>query len=402
MKTDKDGNLLWEKIIHENARGGGFCVQETADKNYISCGFIEDEIAGDRDIFVIKLDGEGEIIWEKRLGGPNSDDGTRIRQTSDGGYILLGYSNISDIDDQIYLAKLDSVGNIEWEKMFGEEIIDKGMWVMESHDGSFVFCGQHIISGANGFELHSFLTKVDSSGNIIWDKNYDKPQDIAASFTATSDGGYAIVGSIDETKVYLLKTDEDGNELWNKTFSNHSEMSCTSIEELSDTSLVFSGFAWRSNFDLDAWVMKTDSLGNMLWDKVFGGEKTEVIWNGTSTRDGGYVICGETTSSGPGQKFYLAKLRGPATEFIRGDSNQDMTLDISDGVHSLAYLFSGGVVINCLDSADTNDDGEIDISDPIFVLTYLFSGGVSIPAPFPDMGIDETEDAIDCAQYSSS
>ena len=216
IKTDINGNSLWTKTF---ADGEVKCVQQTADGGYILAGmrYSSTSANGGTDIYLLKTDGNGNELWNKSFGGPDDDIGYSVQQTTDGGYIVVGsieYSNLSYCN--VYLIKTDGNGNELWNKTFGGVINSYGYSAKQTTDGGFIIAGKTRIQRVSSEDYDVYLIKTDGNGNEIWNKNigtiYD---DVGSSVQQTNDGGYIITGSkgyfSDPTDVYLIKTDGNGN-----------------------------------------------------------------------------------------------------------------------------------------------------------------------------------------------
>jgi hypothetical protein len=193
-----------------------YSVQQTSDGGYIVAGFTYSFSAGYSDIFLVKTDANGNIIWAKTYGGTNYNWARSVQQTSDGGYIVAGstYSFGGGYFD-IFLIKTDASGNIIWAKTYGGIYYsDYASSVQQTSDGGYIVAGWTNSFGAGGYD--AFLVKTDASGNIIWAKTYGGTNwDYAYSVQQTSDGGYIVAGytqSFGEGgDIFLIKTDANGN-----------------------------------------------------------------------------------------------------------------------------------------------------------------------------------------------
>jgi hypothetical protein len=195
-----------------------------------------------------------------------------------------------------WLIKTDSSGNKLWDKTFGGTADDFGVSVRQTQDGGYIIAGYTFSFGAGMRDC--WLIKTDSSGNKLWDKTFGGTRDdMCYNVLQTPDGGYLLVGNTwsfgpdNSGHIWVIKTDSSGNNLWDKTFGGTLCGTALGIEPTGDGAYILAGYTWTcpaSNGD--AWLMKMDSTGNGLWEATFGGsghEYAEVAWQ---TEDGGYVV----------------------------------------------------------------------------------------------------------------
>ncbi len=213
IKTDANGNIIWAKTYGGTYIEYASSVQQTSDGGYIVVGGTWSFGAGLDDIFLIKTDANGNIIWAKTYGGTNYDNAYSVQQTSDGGYIVAGQTSSFGAGGDIILIKTDANGDVQWAKTYGGISVDRAYSVQQTSDGGYIVAGQTSSFGAGLDDI--FLIKTDANGNIIWAKTYGGIYgDYASSVQQTSDGGYIVAGatgSFGVSDIFLIKTDEDGN-----------------------------------------------------------------------------------------------------------------------------------------------------------------------------------------------
>ena len=283
-------------------------VVETADGGLVSLGYTTSFGAGGWDLWLIKVDSDGNELWNRTFGGPggrNREEGHQVIEASDGGLVLIGHTDQYGAGSRdAWLIKTDSQGNELWNRTFGGEAPDAGYSVQETPDGGLIVGGYTSSFGAG--QLDSWLIKTDSDGNELWNKTFGGAgNDYCFSVQQTMDGGFACAGytspTPDQRDVWLFKADSEGNELWSQTFGGSGFDVCYELVETADAGLVlFGDTESRGAGGPDCWLIKTDSQGNELWNRTYGGEAYDSGSSVQETRDGGLVLLGQTNSYGAG------------------------------------------------------------------------------------------------------
>ena len=294
IKIDANGNKLWDKTFGDSGFDNSYSVQQTTDGGYIIAGGTTSFTNGDYDVYLVKTDANGNELWNKTFGSSGEDMGRSVQQTTDSGYIITGFTD-GNCSDEVYLVKTDVNGNEIWNKTFGGTGFDEGYSVQQTNDGGYIISGKTLYFD----DYNVYLIKTDSNGNELWNKTFGGFQeDVGNSIQQTSDGGYIITGSTlsfgnGGIDVYLIKTDSNGNELWNKTFGGIQEDVGKSVQQTSDGGYIIAGGTKSSgNGDYDVYLVKTDANGNELWNKTFGGVWEDMGNSVQQTTDSGYIIVG--------------------------------------------------------------------------------------------------------------
>ncbi|TET23469.1 MAG: hypothetical protein E3J71_02220 [Candidatus Stahlbacteria bacterium] len=298
LKTDEIGDTLWAHSYCE-----GRCVQQTSDGGYIVTGeVLMDD--GKYHFSLVKTDSDGDLLWRRDdLNGV----GYSVQQTSDGGYIITGHNSISlfeEIDD-LWLIKTDSLGNTLWTRTYGAEGPDCGCCVRQTSDGGY------IISGYSESLQSLWLLKTDEAGDTVWTQS-SSGWVLGRGYCVqqTSDEGYILTGSIapfydGKNHLFLLKTDSTGDTLWSRIdigwLSPAGGGVGRCIQQTPDDGYIITGYTseWYDEID-DLWLIKTDSEGDTLWSRIYGGEAEDLGHCVDQTADGGYIITGATKSFGAG------------------------------------------------------------------------------------------------------
>jgi len=305
----------WNKTFGGYSAERAFSAQQTSDGGYILAGDTRSYGAGDSDFWLVKTDSEVNKEWDRTFGGAGLEWARSVQQTSDGGYILAGYTKSYGAgESDFWLVKTDSEGNKEWDRTFGGTDLEEAYSVQQTSDGGYILAGNTGSYGAGGFDF--WLVKTDSEGNKEWDKTFGGTDgDIAQSAQQTSDGGYILAGNTmsygaGKFDFWLVKTDSEGNKEWDKTFGGTDTEWACSVQQTSDDGYILAGVAGSYGVG-DFWLVKTDSEGNKEWDKTFGGTSDDRACFAQQTSDGGYILAGDTRSYGAGfRNVWLIKVGG--------------------------------------------------------------------------------------------
>jgi hypothetical protein len=302
VKTDANGNMLWNRTYGGPLNESACVVWPTNDGGYALACITNSYGAGGHDAWLLKTDANGNLQWNKTYGGTGEDMAWIVLQTADGGYLLGGSTaSFGAGSHDAWLIKTDANGNMLWNKTYGAAGSDDVGTLMPTADGGYLLvCYTTSFGGYKGW-----LFKTDSAGNLQWNKTYGLG---AVSWfdlgTQTADGGYAFTGVTYPTAkrdAWLVKTDASGNMLWNKTYGGAGDDQGFCVMQMDDGGYLIQGMT--SSFGaggVDGWLFKTDSSGNMLWNKTYGGAGTEFVDCIIRTSDGGYVMGGYTDSFGAG------------------------------------------------------------------------------------------------------
>lgn len=328
-KTDADGNIIQQKNFVDAGDQVISCVNKTADNGYILCGYISLNLnVPQLDYWIVKLDSEGEIEWQKSFGGTNYDTATSIKQLSDNsGYIVCGYTASNDGEvtynhglDDYWVLKLDNSGNIIWQKTYGGSNHDRALDIITLPDGNFIISGFtssvnfDVTNNHGNFDF--WILKINSDGAIIWQKTFGGTQEetnnnkllllddgslLIAGRTKSNDGDVTEFQGICDG--WLIKIDTDGTLLWQKTFGGTDFDDLNYIEQTNDDGFVISGRSLSNDGDLnqnqgdfDAWIIKTDDQGQIQWQKTFGGSNYDAF-KAQQIDEENYVFIGGTFSN---------------------------------------------------------------------------------------------------------
>ncbi|NOU47792.1 MAG: T9SS type A sorting domain-containing protein [Bacteroidales bacterium] len=321
-KADQSGVYKWAAYYGGTLDEEAYSISNTLDNGFIIAGYTtsnDDEVSGNhggKDTWVIKTSSTTAIEWQKCYGGTLDDEARTVQQTSDGGYIISGYTKSTDGDitsnhgsKDCWLIKIGSDGIIDWQKTYGGSFDDEALCVQQTVDGGYIFAGS-TISQNGDVTVHYGVTdywvvKTDENGVIQWQKSYGGTvADEATGILQTTDGGYIITGS---SKSYNY-----------------------------DVTLNHGGF--------DYWIVKINSTGEIEWQKTYGGSLDDISSGIQKTSNGGYVVAGSTKSG-----------NGDIT-FNHGDSDYWVILINESGLLQSQESF-GGSGIDVASAVKVASDG---------------------------------------------
>jgi len=307
IRTDVNGDLLWTRSFGGTGYDFGNSVRQTTDGGFILVGNTQSFGAGGKDVYLIKTDSNGDTLWTKTYGGTGTDDGYSVQQTTDGGYIVTGTTNSFGTYD-VYLIKSDANGNLLWSKTYGGALGDVGSSVQQTTDGGYIITGETSSFGAGANDV--YLIRTDSIGGMLWSRTFGEIfAENGYEVQQTSDGGYIITGETESgSSVYLIKCDSTGYGGWSKTFGTIDDDNGYSVQQSADGGYIIAGkiFSFGAP-NSDAYLIKTDSAGDLLWTKTFGGAGNDGCNAVQNTSDGGYILTGSLGSFGNPYHVYLIK-----------------------------------------------------------------------------------------------
>jgi hypothetical protein len=311
----------------------------------------------------VKLNSSGVLQWQKCLGGSDWDEASSIAQTTDGGYIVAGYSSSNDSDVSgnhglldYWVVKLNSSGDIQWQKCLGGSDYDEASSIAQTADGGFIVAGRSYSNdgdvsgyhGTPGYYGDYWVVKLNSSGDIIWQKCLGgSSDDWAYSIAQTADGGFIVAGrscsndgdvtgwhegyDVDHRPIsdyWVLKLNSSGDIIWQKSLGGSSYDWAWSIAQTTDGGFIVAGYSYSNDGDVsghhgmigsaDYWVVKLNSSGDIVWQKCLGGSNYDIARSIAQTSDGGFIVAGESASNDGdvsgnhgGYDYWVVKLSPP-------------------------------------------------------------------------------------------
>ncbi len=331
-KLDPASNIQWKQHLGGTDNDAARVVLQTVDGGYIVGGSSESYDLdvygnhGNHDYWIVKLIASGTVEWSKCLGGTSFDFCRDLKATPDGGYIIFGNSQSNDGDvsgnqgySDYWLVKTDGSANIQWQKSYGGSGSELASKIILTADGGFLMAGlsesnDGDVSGNHG-DYDGLLIKINAGGDIEWQKclgggNYDEITDVIqlddGSFhmtgtTASNDGD--VSGNHGGSDVWIVKTDISGNILWQHSYGGSETDSPFSMAHNYEGGWLIGSYTNSGDGDVtdslgdfDYWILNTDSTGNILWQKSYGGSSKDVCYSVVNTADEGFALAGYSES----------------------------------------------------------------------------------------------------------
>ena len=314
IRTDSNGDTIWTKTYGGDSTDIGYSIQQTSDGGFIITGSTNSFGDSNDDVYLVRIDSIGDTLWTRTYGGAKMDKGSSVQETSDEGFIITGETlSFGVYQFTLYLIKTNSNGDTLWTKMYGE-YITRGNSIDVMSNGDCIITGMTLPTGSSYSDV--YLIRIDSNGDTLWTKSFGGTDtDEGYSVQQTNDGGFIIAGQVESIDIYLIRTDINGNQLWAKVFGGDGSDLAYSAQQTSDGGFIVAGHLYRSNrINLDVYLIRTDSNGDTLWTKTFDNSDWDVGYSGQQTSDGGFIIAGYTMAGVPlSRDFYLIRLDKDST-----------------------------------------------------------------------------------------
>ena len=330
-------DTLWTRTYGGEGNESGFSVQQTSDGGFIITGNTIPSGSGESSIYIIRTNTNGDTLWTKTYGGGFGAYSKSIQQTIDSGFIVSGEFKQGDSSNACVacLMRINSSGDILWTKTYTRFDWSSFNSVCRTKDEGFIATGW-AKSYANNNLLDVYLVRTNNIGDTLWTKTFggDK-HDQGRSVQQVTDGGYIITGFTESfgagsDDVYLIRTDSAGDTLWTKTYGGTNYDYGRSVDQTSDEGFVIAGDTRSFGVgQFDFYLLRTDSAGDTLWTKTYVGTAFDQGYSVNQTNDNGFIIAGATDSSNMFSYVYLIRTNTMGEiEWTKtcGGSKEDMGL----------------------------------------------------------------------------
>ena len=332
--------IIWSKTYGGVDPDYARSCQQTSDGGYIVAGYTKSYGAGDWDAWLIKTDNEGNELWNKTYGGIFEDIANCVIETNDGGYAIVGYTEYSQGKCELWIIKTDENGTEAWSERYRNGDMVFGSCIIETEHGYVV------VADAND---DVWLVGTDENGEMVWNNTFGGEEFDGGDAVIRDDyGGYVIVGITysfgeGDSDIWLIKTNETGEELWNNTFGGAGYDRGGDIIQTYDGGFAITGgiTPYTGGWG-DVCLIKTDKYGNETWTNLYGGDNLDYGKSIIQTMDGDYLIAGTTHSYGP---------KGFNAWVIKADENGSELWNVTyggendDNARSIVQSNDGGFII---------------------------------------------------------
>jgi uncharacterized delta-60 repeat protein len=327
VKTNATGDTLWTRAYGGAGSDEGYSVQQTSDGGYILAG-VYDIFGSNHQVYLVKTNASGDTLWTRDYGGSGRtafDYGRSVQQTSEGGYIVAGYTYSFGNSAQFYLIKTNATGDTLWTRTYGGLDIERGYSVQQTSDGGYIVAGETFSFG-NFWQV--YLIKTNATGDTLWTRNYGgASDDWGRSVQQTTDGGYIVAGYTNSYgnwyQVYLIKTNASGDTLWTRTYGGTEAEEGFSVRQTTEGGYIVAGYTPSFGNGIQVYLIKTNAGGDTLWTRTYGGAGDDRGYSVRQTSDGGYIVAGETNSFGNGGQVYLIKTNANGSSGVEEARNAE-------------------------------------------------------------------------------
>jgi len=306
----------------------------TEEGGFVVAGRTSSKGAGDKDFWVVRTDGEGNVLWDKTYGTATEEQAWDIATVATGGYVVVGGARETGASPyHVWMVRIDEQGETMWTQSFGEPQWAWASAVVALEDGGFAFAG-YIGELSGDFDM--WLVRTTPGGDILWEKTFDISLDDRGESIAVLPDGFLIAGSTTSMSTlrdgWLVRTDEEGNQLWHQVYGSPQSETFKDVAVAPDGSIGLVGMTAQTG-TWAHWAVKADAQGSLLWDKT-SGDGAPFNWAEAVVPmdDGGFTVGGKTNATGEGNiDSWLLRLDSagnPLWDLTVGGLGDDDTFDL--------------------------------------------------------------------------
>lgn len=313
IRLDQDGRPIWERTFGGRQADQVFTVAPTLDGGAVLAGHTRSTGQGESDLWLFRLDGDGELVWQRVLGGVGNDRIRSVIATADGGFLAGGFTASRGAGDRdAWVLRLDGGGDVLWERVFGGPGDDGAFHATVLPRGGFAVVGYRTASA--GYDL--WVLNLSDGGEAVWTRTLDRSEfDAGTGIIPTPDGGVILAGmtAIPGTlrdNVWLVRLDDSGDVVWERVLGGQARDNAWAIAPLDNGGAVIAAAtSSRGAGSADAWVLAITDTGEVAWERIIGGEKWDRPTAVSIGEDGNVVVAGYTTTIGAGfEDYWIFKL----------------------------------------------------------------------------------------------
>jgi len=315
----------------------------TGDGGYLFGGHTTSFGAGGRDAWLVKTDASGDIVWQRTYGGAGNDTLADMDVTEGEGIVFVGSTESFGAGGlDVWCVRLDADGNLVWQNTYGSKNEEWALCVERAPDGGFIVGG--VLRDPS--QRNAWCLKLDALGIVVWQKAFlASTLDGVRDMRATADGGVILVGNTDDAlcDVWCIRLDSIGNVAWQQAYTGSGSDVVDAVDATDDGGYVFAGYTDSfGSGSVDAWLVRLDALGNVLWQRTYEGGNDDAFMAVRTTADGGSIVEGTTNSSGAGNWDVWCVKLGPSGDVIWQKTSGGVDIDGGTGVE---VATDGGYVL---------------------------------------------------------
>ena len=319
LRLDRRGRLLWERRLGGSDTDQIFAAAPTRDGGVVAAGHTRSQGAGESDLWLFRLDARGNLLWERVLGGTANERARSIVAAREGGFLVSGFTASRGAGDRdAWILRLDSAGRVLWEQVLGGPSDDGAFHASRHPEGGFAIAGYR--GEDSGYDL--WVLRLDEAGDELWSRSFDRSAFEAATAVAVLPDGELLVAGVTgvpgslQDNVWLAGLDRNGALRWERRLGGPARDNAWAITpRAAGGAVVAAATSSQGAGSADAWLIAVDPVGNIVWERIVGGAKWDKPMALASGADGGLVVAGTTTTKGAGyEDYWIFELALPEIE----------------------------------------------------------------------------------------